>query len=82
MTAVNPVYCTICQYAVQFLDNELKNNSTEGAIEKALEIVCEIAPPSLKPECQSIINTYGIYLIEILIQFGDPTKVCEAIKLC
>jgi saposin len=80
--AINPVYCTICEYAVQFLDVELKKNNTEEAIEKALKEVCKVAPKSSRTQCESIVNSYGLYLIELLIQFADPTKVCQAIKLC
>ncbi len=78
----NPLFCTMCQYALQFLDMELKKNSTEQAMIHALDEVCKIAPASSQKECQALINNYGIYLIELLIQFADPLKVCEAITLC
>lgn len=78
----NELYCTMCQYTMQFLDMELKKNATEQAMLQALEVVCKVAPASTQKECEAMINTYGIYLIELLIQFADPLKVCEAIKLC
>jgi len=78
----NPIYCTVCEYAVQFLDSELKNNKTEAAVVAALDNVCKIVPPSLKDQCNSLITTYGTYLVQLLIQFADPLKVCQAIKLC
>jgi saposin len=78
----NTVYCTVCQYAVQFLDNELKNNKTEAAVVSALDKVCGIVPATLRDQCNSLIQTYGVYLVELLVQFADPTKVCQAIKLC
>lgn len=80
--AVNPLYCTMCEYTVQFLDVELKKNSSEEAIEKALKTVCDLTPASVKAECNALVNNYGIYLIQLLIQLGDPLKVCQAIKLC
>jgi saposin len=78
----NTVYCTVCQYAVQFLDSELKNNKTEAAVVSALDKVCGIVPAALRDQCNSLIQTYGVYLVELLVQFADPTKVCQAIKLC
>lgn len=76
------VYCTVCQYAMQFLDVELKKNSTEQAMVQALAGACKLAPETTQDKCINMINTYGIYLIELLIQFADPLKVCELIKLC
>lgn len=72
----------MCEYAVQFLDVELKKNQTEQAIINALDTVCKLAPPTTAKECEALINTYGIYLVQLLIQLGDPLKVCQAIKLC
>jgi len=82
VTSVNPVYCTLCEYAVQFIDVELKKNATETDIVNILEKTCKVVPESLKKECNSIIDTYGIYLVELLVQLADPLKVCEAIQLC
>jgi len=79
---VNPVYCTLCEYAVQFIDVELKKNSTETTVVEILEKTCTIVPEALKKECNSIVDTYGIYLVQLLIEMADPLKVCEAIKLC
>ncbi|CAF0924437.1 unnamed protein product [Brachionus calyciflorus] len=76
------VFCTVCQYAVTFIESEVQKNSTEQAIISTLDRVCKLAPPSLKDQCDSIIETYGIYLINLLVEFGDPNKVCQAIKLC
>lgn len=78
----NELYCTVCQYAVQFLDYELKNNRTEQAVVSALDKVCKIAPSSLRDQCDALINSYGVYLVQLLIEFADPLKVCQAIKLC
>jgi len=82
VTAVNPIYCTLCEYAVQFIDVELKKNATETNIVDILEKTCKVVPEALKKECSSIVDTYGIYLVQLLIELADPLKVCEAIQLC
>lgn len=38
--------CDLCQVAVEVVDYELKNNSTELSITKALENLCKIFPSS------------------------------------
>jgi len=76
------IYCTVCQYALTFVEHEIQNNKTEEAVISALDKVCKVAPASLKDQCDSLINTYGIYLINLLVELGDPLKVCQAIKLC
>lgn len=82
MISADPPYCTVCQYAVQFIDVELKKNNTEQAIVEALAGACKLAPAQFANECQTIVENYGIYLVQILIQLGDPLKVCTVIKLC
>ena len=81
--APNPLLCTGCQYAVQYAENLLQNNATETQIVKALEELCKVAPESLKAQCTTLIDQYGRYVVELLVQFGgDPIKVCTAIRLC
>ena len=83
LKAPNPLLCTGCQYAVQFADNLLQKNATEAQIIKGLEELCVIAPSSIKQQCTSLIDQYGRYVIELLVQFGgDPNKICKAIRLC
>lgn len=78
----NEIYCYACQYAMAFIDHELKNNKTEKAIISTLDLVCKLAPAEFKKTCNSIISTYGIYLVQLLEKFADPKKVCMEIKLC
>ena len=78
----NGPFCVACEFIVNFIDSELKNNQTDQEIIKNLEKVCGLTPPSLKRECVSIVDTYGVYLIQLFVQFADPTKVCKAVGLC
>lgn len=78
----DPLKCVTCEYAVKFFDFELKNNKTDAAIISALEKVCNYVPASTKSDCDLLIETYGIYMIQLLIQFADPHKVCVTLKLC
>lgn len=42
--------CEICQYAMGYLDNMLKENSTEQQIQKALNALCGYLPSQYKQE--------------------------------
>jgi hypothetical protein len=64
------------------IDNQLKNNQTETSIIKSLKTACGILPQNIQAECDSLVSTYGVYIINFLIQAGDPNKVCPALKLC
>jgi len=74
--------CIVCQYAVRFLETEIAKNATSQEIIAALDKVCLIAPSSLRDQCESIINSYGFHIIQLLIQLADPSKICEILKLC
>jgi saposin len=75
--------CVICEYAVKFLDYELRQNKTQAAIEKALEKVCRLVPgTSSRIQCESIISQYGGYITQILLEFDDQALICRTINLC
>lgn len=78
----NEKYCYACQYAMVFIDHELKNKKNEKAIISTLDLACKVAPTQYKQTCDSIINTYGVYLVKLLENFADPKHVCMQIKLC
>ena len=76
-------YCTVCEYAVKFIDYEISQNKTQEAILATLDKVCKIAPSSLQAQCNSVINTYGPVIIQLLLtEAADADKICKLIKLC
>lgn len=76
------LFCAVCQKVVRFLDDVVKTNQTEAAIVSALDRVCHEIPSELEGLCDSLVDTYGVYLIELLVQYADPYRVCAIIKLC
>jgi len=75
--------CTLCQYVVNYLDAVIQANSSEAAIEKALDVVCDILPEAkLRVECKLLVHLYEPVLIQLLVEYGDPKVVCEALGLC
>lgn len=74
--------CIVCEFAVKFLEYQLKNNRSEKAVEDALNKVCKLAPSKYKDQCVSIINTYGPYLVHLIFELETPEKVCEVLGLC
>jgi saposin len=78
----NPVVCTACKLLVQYLDLEIQKNSSEASILNSLKNACKVLPQSIRSDCDSIVTTYGTYIIQFLIQYADPNSVCPALKLC
>jgi saposin len=76
------VDCIICQYIVHELENILKNNKSEEAVKEALEEICTIVPKSIQQQCTSLISTYSEYIVQLILDLGDPHKVCQLLKLC
>ncbi|KAK3744542.1 hypothetical protein RRG08_056678 [Elysia crispata] len=73
--------CTICEFVMTELDNMLSENATQAQIEAALEKVCNILPPSVKDECDTLVKQYAPQLIQLLLQF-KPQQVCTRLGLC
>ena len=44
----NPVYCEVCEYAMQYLDSILGDKATQAEVEAALDKLCNYLPSSLE----------------------------------
>ena len=79
----DPPLCTLCEFVVTYADNLLQKNQTEQQIVKSLELVCNLAPGSLKTQCTALVEQFGPTIVELLIKFGnDSKKICQEIKIC
>ncbi|UJR26421.1 hypothetical protein I4U23_007753 [Adineta vaga] len=77
------VPCTLCQYVVNYLDAIVQSNTTETKFEEALNKACKVIPEAkLQAECKTLVHLYGGDLIKLLVQYGDPKAVCQALGLC
>uniref|UniRef100_A0A1E1X7J6 Putative saposin n=1 Tax=Amblyomma aureolatum TaxID=187763 RepID=A0A1E1X7J6_9ACAR len=74
--------CTLCQYALHFIQNELVDNSTETQVEAVLENLCTKLPVGLAKECKAFVDEYGPAIMVLIAQEIDPSIVCVAIKAC
>jgi hypothetical protein len=80
--AVNSVECSLCEFAVTYVNNALGNNRSAAHVEELLDKVCNILPSSLKPNCTDFVKKYGL-IIAILLQKNEtPAQVCDFLKLC
>jgi len=75
--------CNLCQYLVNYLDAIIQSNSTETKFEDALDRACKILPDTkLQSECQVLVHLYGVDLIKLLVEFGNPKTVCQELGIC
>jgi saposin len=79
--ASSPTYCEACEFTLAFLDYELNKDKTKEAAAKAISNVCKLAPKEYEDHCNAIVQTYGVYLIDLL-DSAEPLGVCQALKLC
>lgn len=75
-------FCTICQYFLHFLQEEISNAKTEDEIKQVVGKTCDKFPSSVRPNCHAFIDLYGDAIIALLVQEIDPRDVCPALKLC
>lgn len=74
--------CTLCIYIAQLADNFLKKNQTIDEIEQEFKLVCNYFPNNLNAECNSFIDEYGPYVIQLIAVDLEPEAVCTNLKLC
>ena len=74
--------CAACEYLMSLVESVLGNNATEAEIVQFVDKVCTLVPGSLKPACESLIETYGPKLIQFLLDREDPATFCAQVGLC
>ncbi|KAK9878890.1 hypothetical protein WA026_003719 [Henosepilachna vigintioctopunctata] len=74
--------CPLCLFAVQKLEEMVKDKKTEEDIESALDKLCSNLPKELSNECQNFVDTYTKELVEMIVADLNPQEVCVYLKLC
>ncbi|XP_038060562.1 uncharacterized protein LOC119731463 isoform X3 [Patiria miniata] len=74
--------CILCQLVMTEVDKLLDGKTSQAEIEKVLEDVCSLMPTTIRTECEEFVKEYAPQIIQLLLQFVTPTKVCDELKLC
>lgn len=81
-TAPDPE-CILCKRVFEYIYSYLQENRTQGAIEEALDKVCDdIFPVSRKKSCRKFVDTYTSQIIDIVLQTTDPNEACVLLGMC
>ena len=75
-------FCTICEFAISKVEQELQANATEAEIIATVEKICDILPATVKDQCKTLIESEGPQIINLLISKANPETICTAIGLC
>jgi len=74
--------CTVCEYAMGYLDSKLESKPVEQEIEGLVEDLCNDLPAVIKNECDALITEYGDNIIRLVIDQFQPATICKELKLC
>lgn len=77
-----PDSCSVCKMVVDKLDELLENDQVDKEISQIVEKVCTTLPVGTEAKCQSIIEAYAPYIIQMIGQMADSQSVCKEINLC
>lgn len=78
----NGQWCTVCQYFLHFIQEELSDAKNEDEIKEAVGRTCDKFPNSVRSQCHMFVNLYGDAIIALLVQEVDPRDVCPQLKMC
>ncbi|ESO89053.1 hypothetical protein LOTGIDRAFT_154130 [Lottia gigantea] len=70
--------CDLCQFVVQTIDQFVRENKSEAAINSTLYKICNKLPDPLKTTCL----TFAPNLVKVLAEGLDPKEACTKIHLC
>eukprot|EP00112_Aurelia_sp_Birch-Aquarium-sp1_P011181 Seg2355.4 transcript_id=Seg2355.4/GoldUCD/mRNA.D3Y31 product=Prosaposin protein_id=Seg2355.4/GoldUCD/D3Y31 len=72
--------CSLCTFAVQYVDSYLKNKKTQAEITTEMKKVCSFLG-TYKDECNALISAYLPLMIEYLTTM-TPDQICKKLSLC
>ncbi|XP_048248448.1 uncharacterized protein LOC124149338 isoform X6 [Haliotis rufescens] len=70
--------CELCQFLINTIDQYLKENKTEAAINATVTHFCNELPEPLKDTCTG----FAPQLVKLLAEGVDPKQACTKIGLC
>lgn len=74
--------CTICEFAMRYIDKVIGNEKNRNAIEKAVHDVCNHLPKTVAKDCNKFVDEYADALISILAEDVSPKEACALLGLC
>lgn len=72
--------CALCKYVVSMVGDYV--NKSRDEIEMQLLKACKTLSPSLQQLCDTVVLLYGRQIIDYILAFETPEKVCQQVKLC
>jgi saposin len=74
--------CTMCQYFLHFLQEELSDAKNEDEIKQLVGKTCDKFPAAVRSNCHQFVDLYGDAIIALLVQQIDPRDLCPSMGLC
>uniref|UniRef100_A0A8C6R1J2 Prosaposin n=1 Tax=Nannospalax galili TaxID=1026970 RepID=A0A8C6R1J2_NANGA len=82
LQAHSVVFCKACQYMMKKVSELLASNASEEKIIEAVGRACLLLPAPASTTCKEVVDTYGLYLLDILVKELSPELLCGVIQLC
>ncbi|KYN05638.1 PREDICTED: prosaposin [Cyphomyrmex costatus] len=74
--------CVICEFIMNCIDEDFKNNKTRDEVEKLVHSVCNHLPKTANKKCNDFVDEYGNLIISILSEDISPKEACRMMRLC
>jgi len=74
--------CIMCEYAMDQLDKQILNNSTEEQLKRMIDFMCAQLPSTVADMCIDFIEEHGDQIFDMLVMKMDPKEVCTELGLC
>lgn len=79
---LNDGVCTICEFAMRYIDKVIINKKNRNEIEKVVHDVCNHLPKTVAKDCNQFVDEYADAVISILADDVSPQEACSLLGLC
>lgn len=72
--------CAMCKYLVSLIEDYA--NRSRDELEAELLKGCKALPGAFQQLCDTVVLLYGRQILDYILEYETPSKVCEQVKLC
>lgn len=74
--------CDMCVVLVQQIDSLLENDEVDKELAQIVEKICFSLPKSKQQECESMIEAFAPYFLQMIGHLSDAHQICNSIDMC
>ncbi|CAK9829953.1 PSAP [Anthophora retusa] len=76
------IECSLCEFAVHFIEKELGSERGKNKVESVVHGVCKHLPKTVSRKCNKLVDKHAATVVDLIIKNVSTKLLCTTIGLC